>query len=414
MLYYYDPTKSYRRNDFVRHEGEYYQSRNNIPPDSAPVGTDTTKYWRHWPDGYVRSKHMDDIKRMYKKYHNTGIKYNDQLVDDAWIQQKYESYTIMIKLVEKWLVRLDEKYVLMEDQAMNYALVEIRAQNFLEQTKHEINLIDNEFIVSNPLSADQSGFEIERRQNEMMVNIAITDELITLDGENTITVMGALTHQNPTIVLYKNRTYKFIVDSVGHGIEIVDGLGEDAKRLEGFVSGQGTEIGNIMLRTDTDEIHGEIPDVIYYRSVNDPLKTGKILVKDITHVEHYSTEFKGVTAYNIDISYNTRDQLQRLGWGVDIPDGANAWQYYTIYEYLSAENTEQEYVSNVIKWNDDQDQVLDLEGTTEGVTTIDYDYVKKYSDWSRDGGVSDIVIEKTLREGLGLFDGIDAIDRNYD
>ena len=279
---------------------------------------------------------------------------------------------------------------------------------------YRINLIDNEFIISNPLSADQSGFETERRQNEMMVNIAITDELITLDGENTITVMGALTHQNPTIVLYKNRTYKFIVDSVGHGIEIVDGLGEDATRLEGFVSGQGTEIGNIMLRTDTDEIHGEIPDVIYYRSVNDPLKTGKILVKDITHVEHYSTEFKGVTAYNIDISYNTRDQLQRLGWGVDIPDGANAWQYYTIYEYLSAENTEQEYVSNIIKWNDDQDQVLDLEGTTEGVTTIDYDYVKKYSDWSRDGGVSDIVIEKTLREGLGLFDGIDAIDRNYD
>ena len=106
--------------------------------------------------------------------------------------------------------------------------------------------------------------------------------------------------------------------------------------------------------------------------------------------------------------------MQRLGWGVDIPDGANAWQYYTIYEYLSSANPDQEYVSNVIKWPEEEEDVIGLPGQDNGKTTIDFDYVKKYDDWSRDGGVTDIVIEKTLREGLGLFDGIDAVGENYD
>lgn len=68
----------------------------------------------------------------------------------------------------------------------------------------------------------------------------------------------------------------------------------------------------------------------------------------------------------------------------------------------------------MINWNDNaEENILDLNPTTQGVTTLKPDQVKAYGDWSRDGGVADIVIEKTLREGLGLFEGIDAIDENY-
>lgn len=409
----YVAENSYKKSDFVRHDGEYYQAVKDVMADTTPDQSDT-EYWRHWIDGYVRSRHIDSLRITYKKYLNTSIKYKNEVVDDAWIMNKYNQLPILIKLVDKWQVALDEKYVLLEDNANRYSLVEVRAQNFLEQTEHEINLIDGKLVVSNPLSADRSGFDAPRRENEIMTDVNIGHELITIDEQNTITVMGPLLHENPTILLYRDRTYKFKVDSVGEEVEIVDGLGDDANRIAGFVSGQGTELGDIMIRTDTDPVNGMIPDVIYYRSVNDHTKGGKIVIKNVDEIAHYSTEFRGVTAYNIDLSYNSRDQLQRLGWGVDIPDGANAWQFYTIYEYFSGANTDQNRVSNVINWNDDADEdLLDLAPTTRGVTTLKPEQVKAYGDWSRDGGIADIVIEKTLREGLGLFEGIDAIDENY-
>ena len=187
----------------------------------------------------------------------------------------FEIYKKQLKLK----VKIDEQYVLLEDASDKYSLVEVRAQNFLEQTRYNIDLLDDQFVIMQPGSADHSGFDETRRHNEIISDVGIDDELLGFDG-GILTVMSALKHQNPTLLLYRDRTYKFHVDSVGDGIEIVTDLGEDS-RLVGFVQGQGTELGNIILRTDDDEIHGPVPEKLYYRSVNDHSKSGMIIVKAV-------------------------------------------------------------------------------------------------------------------------------------
>ena len=219
---------------------------------------------------------------------------------------------------------------------------------------------------------------------------------------------------NPTLILYRGRTYFFDVDALGHGVEVVDGLGEDAQRLPGgYIGGQGKELGRIIIQTSDDDIHGPIPETIYYRSMNDHTKSGMIIVKDVTDVKHYSTLYNGVTAFNMDISFNTREQLQRLGWGVNIPDGENTWQYYSLYEYIPGANKEQEYVSNVIKWPELNPEVNITENDTRGQTTIEFDDIQEFQQWGKDDGIADIIIEKTIREGLSLFDGLDPLDDHY-
>ena len=382
FIYDYDNTASYRRSDFVREGGKY---------------------------GYVRGQHLDDLMRIFGPYMTNGTKYKGDVVTEQWVVDKYETQNIIIKLKDKLRVGIDEMYVLCEDSSSNYSVVEVRAQNFLEQTTYDVELLDNKYVITNPGSADHSGFDEDRRHNEIMSDASISDELISFD-DGLLTVMSALEHLNPTLILYRDRTYKFKIDSMGDGIEIVPDLGEDA-RLTGFVSGQGTEIGTIILRTDEDEIHGPIPEKIYYRSVNDRSKSGMIIIKDVNDVDGYSTEFRGVTAYNIDITYNSRDQLQRLGWGVDIPDGANAWQFYSLYEYNPTANTEQYHVGNVIDWTSSTASLRDAQDG--GRTTIEYDQVETFGDWSADGAIADIVIEKTLRDGLSLFDGLDPVGDHY-
>lgn len=405
----YDGDRSYNRTDFVKYDGEFYQAVSDVSPDNPPKGRETDENWRHWVDGHVRGQHLDELYRIFNTHITTGKKFKGELVTNEWLLNKYKQQNIMIKLVDKLRVAIDEQYVLCEDATSKYSVVEIRAQNFLEQTTYDIESTGDEFVVMNPGSANQSGFDETRRHNEILSDMTPADELIGIDN-GLLTVMSALEHQNPTLILYRNRTYKFRVDSVGHGVEIVPELGGD-ERLIGFVSGQGTELGNLMLRTDDDEIHGPIPEKIYYRSVNDHTRSGMIIIKHVDDIVDYSTEFKGVTAYNIDITYNSRDQLQRLGWGVDIPDGANAWQFYSLYEYNPTSNPDQYHISNVIDWSNTSPELR----TTgdEGRTTITYDQVEQFGDWADDGAIADIVIEKTLREGLSLFDGLDPVDGHY-
>jgi hypothetical protein len=409
FIYEYDKTISYKRSDFVRHDGKYYQAISPTLPDTPPVSEETDDNWRYWPDGYVRGQHLDDLKRIFGPYMANGTKYKGDVVTNQWIVDKYETQNIIIKLKDKLRVGIDEMYVLCEDSSSVYSVVEVRAQNFLEQTTYDVDLLDNKYVITNPGSADQSGFDEDRRHNEIMSDVSISDELISFD-DGLLTVMSALEHQNPTLILYRNRTYKFKIDSMGDGVEIVPELGGE-DRLTGFVAGQGTELGTIILRTDDDEIHGPIPETIYYRSVNDRSKSGMIIIKDVNDVDGYSTEFRGVTAYNIDITYNSRDQLQRLGWGVDIPDGANAWQFYSLYEYNPTANAEQYHVGNVIDWTSSTASLRDEHDG--GRTTIEYDQVETFGDWSADGAIADIVIEKTLRDGLSLFDGLDPVGDHY-
>jgi len=86
-----------------------------------------------------------------------------------------------------------------------------------------------------------------------------------------------------------------------------------------------------------------------------------------------------------------------------------------MFEYLPDANDEQNYVNNVIDWdagNYSAEENINPSGylSPYGRTTISYN-TSGYNEWTQDGGLMDIMFEKTLREGLRLFDGIDSIDK---
>jgi hypothetical protein len=413
FIYDYDSSRSYSPTDFVRVGDQYYQAVAYVPIGEAPSGTDTTEYWKHWPDGHVRAQHMDDIRRVLAPYIKNGTKYSGSEVNEEFIQELYHNQVILIKLLDRVLIEMNKQYVLKEESSGEYQLVTGIAQSWLEQREFKVDLTDGEYIIGNPVSADQAAFDTTRRHNEIVSDIGVDIPLITI-SDDIITVCSSVEHVNPTLILYRGRTYFFDVDALGHGVEIVDGLGEDAQRLPGgYIGGQGKELGRIIIQTSDDDIHGPIPETIYYRSMNDHTKSGMIIVKDVTDVKHYSTLYNGVTAFNMDISFNTREQLQRLGWGVNIPDGENTWQYYSLYEYIPGANKEQEYVSNVIQWPELNPEVNITENDTRGQTTIEFDDIQEFQQWGKDDGIADIIIEKTIREGLSLFDGLDPLDDHY-
>ena len=68
-------------------------------------------------------------------------------------------------------------------------------------------------------------------------------------------------------------------------------------------------------------------------------------------------------------------------------------------------------VGNVIEWapvtGPDSEPV-------PGGTTLGFNDIHKHSQWSQDGGIADIIVERTLREGLGMFDGFDELATHYD
>lgn len=410
FIYDFDQQRSYGVSDIVRYNQEYYQATKSVPEGTKPTHRQDTEHWRYWPDGLIRSQHLSDMRRVFAPYLNTDKKYDGEEVTEEWVVDKYNKSPVLIRLVDRLLVRMDQRYVLREDSTGEFYDVKVRASNFMEQRHFNIDSIDDSFVISSPNSADHEAFDEDRRFNEILSELDVSNELITVDGD-IITVMGALEHQNPTLVLYRGRNYMFKIDSPEDGIEIVADLSPNSPRLANFVTNQGTEDGVITISTSDDEIHGPIPSTIYYRSVNDPHKSGMIQIKDPTDIEHYSSLFNGVTAFNLDLTYNRRDQLQRLGWGVNVPDGQNAWQYYSLYEYVPNMNFDQDHVGNVIEWapvtGPDSEPV-------PGGTTLGFNDIHKHSQWSQDGGVADIIVERTLREGLGMFDGFDELATHYD
>ena len=164
----YDGDRSYNRTDFVKYDGEFYQAVSDVSPDNPPKGRETDENWRHWVDGHVRGQHLDELYRIFNTHIKTGKKFKGELVTNEWLLNKYKQQNIMIKLVDKLRVAIDEQYVLCEDASSKYSVVEIRAQNFLEQTTYDIESTGDEFVVMNPGSAAQSGFDETRRHNEIL------------------------------------------------------------------------------------------------------------------------------------------------------------------------------------------------------------------------------------------------------
>jgi len=375
FIFEYSPTTGYMAGDYVYYLKEYYESKEGVNPGIAPVNhPESNTYWKHWPDGYVRARHMEDYDRIFRGK------------SSEWRQEQYDNQAIIIKLVQNIQLTAGNKIVFREEHTSKYTLITPMMVNWKDNRVFDLRTEDKYITLTDPN---------QRWLDEYVVDQSYQHGIFDINDDGIITLMGSPS-ANPTLTLFRNRTYRFNIDSPGDPIEITTTPGPSATRLDGYVSNQGSEYGQMVLKTDDDPIFGPIPSALYYQSVNDPSKSGAIIVKYIDDVEHYSTEFDGVTSYNINISLSSHQQIDPLGWGLSFPEDGNAWQYYSIYEYVSAGNTTVEYKSSVIDWDASNN-------------TLDHS-LSSYSEWSKPNGLMEIILERQLRQGLEFFDGMDSIN----
>lgn len=419
FIYDYDPEKVYNTGDYVRYLNEYYESIEVVPAGvSPPEDLKTNTYWRHWPGGLIKPRHMDDVVKtmnhMFRVHKSTvnhlkQVEQSDgpsavELEKQRMIDDNYNDQVTLIKLIERLFVQMSDKYVLKNDLTEDYTVVTTMTKNWDEQRDYYVTLDGDRYHVSNSfVGPDVIERNKHRRFNEFLSDIELDNGYMTIDQNNVITLMGASDDRNPTIVLFRDRTYRLHLDCFGHPMEITLSPGVSGERAS-FVSQHELEYGTLVFNTNTDPTWGPVPDVLYYQSTVDPRVSGTILVRSVSSVDHYSNEYQSVTAFNIDISYGERRQLESIGWGLDTPDNQSAWQYYTLYEFKQNANPDQKYVSNTIDWDDTTHNTIDYTRTLSG------DY---YDQWTKDSGDMDIIIEKTLRQGLDLFDGLDNMQTNF-
>ena len=420
FIYEYDSTRAYNTGDYVRYQGEYYESVSHVPADNTPP-TDmmTNQFWRHWPGGLVKSRHKDQItttvNHMSRVHKATKTALDEieqtqgtqamETYKQQMIDERYDEQVTLIKLIEKLFVSISNKYVLKNDLTEDYTVVTTMTKNWDEQRDYYITLDDDRYHVSNSfVGADVIERNRHRRFNEFISDLDTNNGFMTIDQNNVITLMGASDDRNPTIVLFRDRTYRLHLDCFGHPMEITLSPGVSGERARGFVSQHGMEYGTLILNTNTDPTWGSVPDVLYYQSTVDPRVSGTILVRSVSSVDYYSNEYQAVTAFNVDITYGEKRQLESIGWGLDVPDGESAWQHYSLYEFKSTANKDQQYVSNIIDWDDEYHNTINYDRTLSG------DY---YEQWTKDSGDMDIIIEKTLRQGLDLFDGLSNTQTNF-
>jgi len=375
FIFEYNPDIGYMTGDYAYYLGEYYESRESVNPGITPINhPESNTYWKHWPDGYVRARHMEDYDRIFRGK------------SSEWRQEQYNDQSIIIKLIQNLQLTTGKNIVFREEHTNKYSLVTPMMINWKDNRVFDLRTEDTHIAITDPN---------QRWLSEYVSDQSYQHGIFDINDDGIITLMGP-SSANPTLTLFRNRTYRFNIDSPGDPIEITTTPGPSATRLDGYVSNQGSEYGQMVLKTDDDPIFGPIPSTLYYQSVNDPSKSGAIAVKYIDDVEHYSTEFDGVTSYNINISLSSHQQIDPLGWGLSFPEDGNVWQYYSMYEYISAGNTTVEYKSSVIDWDASNN-------------TLDHS-LSSYSEWSKPNGLMEIILERQLRQGLEFFDGMDSIN----
>lgn len=385
----------YSVGDYTRYNGKYYECVEStggasIHPDvhvsiheKHDMWSKQQDSWVEWSDGLVRTQSKSYIDRIYKGK------------SDEWRKQYYESQPVKIKLVQNITLTVGEKYVLKEENTNSYRLIKPMAISYRDGKNYDLILkVDDD--------TEASYIEVQEPDNDeqaQLEHVATISNYTPVDvlASDLLTIMGDVPKQNKTFVLFKNRTYTFDVDCPGHPIIITENPGPDAEPLGDFVSGQGTEVGRMVLRTDPEPINNTTPpDRLYYQSVNDPSISGTILIRDIDNVPGYSTLYDGVTSYNLNMSVSSHNDLDRFGWGMSYPDTDSAWQHYSIYEYVETENPDYRYVNNLIDWEDEQ-------------TTISFSNSSYDDTWNHPvSGLMDLMIERTLRDGLDLFEGLDS------
>lgn len=391
FIFDYDPERSYPTGDYVHYAGEYYQS-NRIISQNTPPAIEDKHNWTHWPDGLVYSRSRVNSDKVH-----LGKTPQEK-------QEIYDNQTVILRLSQNIKLDTSQKYVLKEEFSGKYNIVRPMAISFPEERHLRMENTEAGFVVTDLNN---------RLEAEVISDITYTDPPFTIE-DKTVTVIDNTILENPTINLFTNRVYEFEIDSPDHPVYITTQLGVSSSALFGYVSNQGTEFGTMTLKTYDDPLYNPLPTVLYYQSGNDPKRSGVIRLNELKDMEGYSASVKGLSSYNLNLSVSSHDVLDAMGWGMEFPEGQNGWAYYRLYEYNPTANEDQEYLSNIINWNDDS--------TTN---TRSYDITKKFDtsslvnievdahhQWTRDGGDMDIMIEKTLRQGLGMFSGITSLN-NY-
>lgn len=399
MIYPWKPQHSYDRGDYVQFgvdqsdNKRYFQATEPITYEESHVGEippTRSSSWIEWPEGKVRTRHMSSVDRSY------------QGKSPEWRAEFYNNLPIKAQLVDKLHVEVGNKFVLLEEHTKKYTLVDPMIVGVEDGKTYSINFTEDRFTVEDPNTRS-------RQSPEFMGTIGFTDGLITII-DDMVTMIGTPMSNNPTITLFRDKVYKFQIDSPGHPIRFTYEPGSDAQLIRNYVSKQDVEftadVGEVILRTDTHPVDGPIPSTIYYQSATDPSIVGAIKIVDIEGIESYSSILGGVTAYDVTLDSSVHGVIDKYGWGMSFPEQANAWQFYKLYEYIPDGNDDQQIVNSVIDWSPPDDPLI-----SRGKTTVSYN-LSSYDEWTRDYGLMDIMFEKAIREGLEFFDGVDSIT-NY-
>ena len=383
FIYDWNPESSYSSHDFVHYNGEYYESTQTIRPGTKPIHKQLTDMWRWWPNGYVYTRHMSEIDNRYKGK------------SAEWREERFNNQKILIKLIQNYLVKIDKPFVLREYFSEKYTKAVPMMVNWPDHRTFKVTADPGKYTITDPN---------KRWGPENISDYTYIDPFFSVGDDGILNLIGQDITSNPTLTLFRNRIYRFEVDSPGYPFIItttptsaiaISGVNSN---LEGYVGNQGVEYGTVVLETSNDPIYDDLPEYLYYQCIGNPDMGGTIKLKYVDDVSHYSSTWGGVTAYNMTISFSSHDDFDRLGWGVSFPEGDNMWKYYSMYEYIPDGNTDQEHIGNIIDW--------DAPGTT-----LSYN-MSSYEEWSSDGGIMDILIERSLREGLQLFDGMSSLS-NY-
>lgn len=372
----------YGSNDYIRYNGEYYESLDSVPLGLSPRSPEGEKYWKKWPGGIIRTMDKKRAMHLYKTIKNPTEQFDDWYIENVPVRKK---------LIQNIPMTIDERLVIHNEHKNKYTLAQARMIYFEDGRTYKMDLKQSDkgkyISVTSPNVRDDL--------QEYISTTEYTPLYTMID--NVITVIGDSDNRNLTIVLLRNRLYRFEIDSIDHPIIITESPGASASPVA-YINDQYVEYGKLTIRTDDDPVWGPLPEKLYYQSANDPSISGTILLRDPEDLPGYSTKYDGLTAYSLNISVSSHNDLDRLGWGLSFPEGENAWQYHSIYEYIPTPPENVVYKNNIIDWDNT-------------MTTIDFDSIQggnAYDEWFGDGGIAEIMINKKLREGLDLTSGIDS------